>query len=450
MDRTLELGHKPIRRLLAEYSVPAVIASIVTSLYNIVDSIFIGRGVGPLAITGLAITFPLMNLLIAFVTLVAIGGATVTSIFLGRKDNARASNVLGNVLVLCLIHALFFGGISFIFLDEILRLFGASNDTLPYAREFMEIILLGTPIGFVFFGLNNMMRASGYPKKAMISAFISVGVNVICCPVLIFVFNLGIRGAALSTIAGQAVGCIWVVAHFCSRKSFIRFSRSVKYFQPALIKKIYTIGLAPFIVNVCACIVVMFINKDLITYGGAEGDMAVGAYGIVNRVAMLFVMVVIGITQGMQPILGYNYGAGKSDRVKRCLHLGVIVATIIMGAGFIVGEFFPTQVAGCFTSDPILIEHSRIGFRLVMACFPLIGSCIVVQNYFQSIGRPKLSIFLSTTRQLLFLLPLLWILPRFWGVMGVWVSMTISDFISFVVTIALYKYTEHHARKTTA
>ncbi len=434
-DSPQVLGTKPIGRLLVEYSVPAIIASIVTSLYNIVDSIFIGQGVGALAITGLALTFPMMNLLIAFVTVIAVGGATVTSIFLGQKDNDRASNALGTVLILCLVHSVIFGGISIWLLDDILRLFGATDRTLPYAREFMEIILCATPVSFVFIGLNNMMRASGYPRKAMISAIFSVGVNVILCPIFIFVLDMGIRGAALATVCGQSVACIWVLVHFFSRKSFINFHGIKRWFTGSVAKMIYTIGLSPFLINVCSCVVVVFINKSLISYGVDEGDMAVGAFGIVNRVSMLFLMIVMGVTQGMQPILGYNYGAGRWDRVKQCLRLGIYVGTIITIVGFLVTELFPAQVTRMFTDDAVLIRHSIVGFRIIMLCCPLIGPAIVIQNFFQSIGKPQLSIFLSMTRQLLYLLPLIWILPRFWGVTGVWASMASSDFLSFVTTV---------------
>lgn len=434
-DSPQVLGTKPIGKLLVEYSVPAVIASVVTSLYNIIDSIFIGQGVGALAITGLALMFPMMNLLIAFVMVVAIGGATVTSIYLGQKDNERASNALGTVLVLCLIHSVVFGGISLLLLDDILRLFGASDRTLPYAREFMQVLLYATPVSFVFIGLNNMMRASGYPRKAMISALLSVGVNVALCPIFIFTLQWGIKGAALATVCGQSVACVWVLVHFFSHKSFINFHKVSRWFTGSIARTMYTIGLSPFLINVCACIVVMFINKSLISYGGDEGDMAVGAFGIVNRVTMLFLMIVMGVTQGMQPILGYNYGAGRWDRVKRCLWQGIYIGSAVTIIGFLVTELFPEQVTRLFTDDAILINHSIGGFRIILICYPVIGAAIVIQNFFQSIGKPQLSIFLSLTRQLLYLLPLLWILPNYWGVDGVWASMAGSDFLSFVTTV---------------
>lgn len=431
----MALGVKPIGRLLLQYSVPAIIASTVTSLYNIIDSIFIGRGVGAMAITGLAITFPMMNLVIAFVTLIAVGGATISSIFLGQKDEKKATEVLHNVMLLSLIHAIVFGGISLYFLDDILTIFGATDETLPYAHDFMTVVLLGTPIAFVFISLNNIMRATGYPTKAMVSALLSVVVNIIFAPIFIFALDWGIKGAALATVIGQSAAFVWVMIHFFSRKSFVHFSRSARWFVPSLVKRIYAIGMSPFLINTCACVVVVFINKSLLEYGGAEGNMAVGAYGIINRVTMFFLMIVLGVTQGMQPILGYNYGAGQWNRVKRTLRLGILVGSIITVAGFAVTEIFPDQVTLMFNDDPTLIRLSREGFRIVLLCYPFIGAAIVIQNFFQSIGKPQLSIFLSMTRQLLFLLPLLIWLPSIWGVDGVWASMAGSDMISFIVTV---------------
>jgi len=434
-ESPMALGVKPIGRLLLQYSVPAVIASTVTSLYNIIDSIFIGRGVGAMAITGLAITFPMMNLVIAFVTLIAVGGATISSIFLGQKDEKKAENVLHNVMLLSLIHSVVFGGISLLFLDPILTIFGATPETLPYAHDFMFVVLLGTPIAYVFISLNNVMRATGYPTKAMVSALLSVVVNIILAPLFIFVFGWGIKGAAFATVCGQTVACIWVMWHFFSRKSFVRFSRSAKWFVPSLVARIYAIGLSPFLINVCACIVVVFINKSLLEYGGADGNMAVGAYGIINRVTMFFLMIVLGVTQGMQPILGYNYGAGQWARVKRTLRLGIWVGSVITVVGFAITELFPDEVTLMFNNDPTLLRLSREGFRIVLLCYPFIGAAIVIQNFFQSIGKPQLSIFLSVTRQLVFLLPLLLWLPTFWGLDGVWASMAGSDMISFIVTV---------------
>lgn len=445
------LGNKPIGKLLLQYSVPAVIASTVTSLYNIIDSIFIGQGVGALAITGLAITFPMMNLVVAFAMLIAVGGSTISSIFLGQQDLKKATDVLNNVITLSLIHSVVFGGLALLFLDPILIIFGATPETLPYAHDFMLIILLGTPIAYVFISLNNVMRATGYPTKAMVSALLSVVVNIGLAPVFIFVLDWGIKGAALATLCGQASAFIWVVAHFFQKKSFVHFTRGARWFVPSIAKKIYSIGLSPFLINVCACVVVVFINKALLDYGGVDGNMAVGAYGIINRVVMFFLMIVMGVTQGMQPILGYNYGAGQWSRVKKTLRLGIWIGTIITVVGFVITECVPDMVTRMFNDDPTLIRLSREGFRIVLLCYPLIGAAIVIQNFFQSIGKPQLSIFLSVTRQMLFLLPLLFWFPTMWGVNGVWASMAVSDFLSFVltvVTLIVVKRKMNHAYST--
>lgn len=429
------LGTSPIGRLLVQYSVPAVIASVVTSLYNIIDSIFIGRGVGAMAIAGLAITFPLMNLVIAFCMLIAVGGATITSIFMGQKNIARASEVINNVLTLCLVHSLIFGGLTLIFLDPILLFFGATAETLPYAREFMQVILAGTPIAYVFIGLNNLMRATGYPAKAMVSALLSVGVNIALCPVFIFVLGWGIRGAALATVCGQLAAFTWVLCHFMSKNSYIHFRRERSWLSGAIVRRIYAIGMSPFLMNVCACVVVVFLNRALLDCAGTDGNLAVGAYGIINRTTMFFVMIVFGVTQGMQPILGFNYGAGKWERVKQTLRKGIFIGVCITTAGWVVTELFPDTISGFFTVDRQLVDIARNGFRVYFICFPVVGCQIIITNFFQSIGKPKLSIFLSLTRQLLFLIPFLLILPAFFGIDGVWASMAASDFLAFVVAV---------------
>ena len=432
----MTLGTKPIGRLLIQYSVPAIIASVATSLYNIIDSVFIGRGVGAMAISGLAITFPLMNLVIAFCTLIAVGGATISSIFLGQKNLSRATDVVNNVMTLCVIHSVVFGGLTLLFLDPILIFFGATAETLPYAREFMQVILYGTPISYIFIGLNNVMRATGYPKKAMISALISVIANIAIAPVFIFVFGWGIRGAALATICAQAIAFVWVMAHFMSKKSFVHFQRGNRWLAAEIVKRVYAIGMSPFLMNVCACVVVIFINRALLDCAGDDGNLAVGAYGLVNRTTMFFVMIVFGVTQGMQPILGFNYGAGQWDRVKRTLSIGIKLGVAITTAGWVATELFPDQISSLFTTDEVLIDIAHNGFVIYFIFFPVVGCQIVISNFFQSIGMPKISIFLSLTRQLIFLIPLLLILPDYWGVDGVWASMAGSDMLAFLLAVA--------------
>jgi len=429
------LGTSTIGRLLVQYSVPAIIAAVATSLYNIIDSIFIGRGVGPMAISGLAITFPLMNLVVGFCTLIAVGGATISSIFLGQKALDRATDVVNNVMTLCVIHSVVFGGMTLVFLDEILYFFGATDETIPYAREFMRVILYGTPISYIFIGLNNIMRATGYPKKAMISALLSVAVNVVLAPIFIFSFKWGIKGAALATVCGQACAFVWVLIHFCSKKSYVHFDLHRRWLTAGLVKRIYAIGLSPFLMNATACFVVVFLNKSILDVAGAYGNIAIGAYGIINRTTMFFVMIVFGVTQGMQPILGYNYGARNWTRVVETLRKGIWIGVGITTVGWIVTEAFPDAVSSMFTTDDLMIRIARAGFRIYFIAYPVVGCQIVIQNYFQSIGRPKLSIFLSLTRQLIFLVPLLWILPRHFGIDGVWASMATSDMLAFVLAI---------------
>lgn len=436
------LGEAPIGKLLVEYSIPAIIGMTLTSLYNIIDSIFIGHGVGALAIFGLAITFPLMNLLVAFCTLVGVGGATLSSIRLGQKDKKGAEDILGNVAILCVINAIFYGGLAFIFLEPILFFFGASEATLPYARDFMQVILLGSPISYVMIGLNNIMRATGYPKKAMLSSMLTVGCNIILAPIFIFVLNWGIRGAALATICSQFIGMLWVLYHFYSPKTYIRFQRHSMRLKQHIIANIFAIGMSPFVMNVCACCIVIFINNRLLNYGG---DMAIGAFGILNRIQMLFVMIVMGITMGMQPITGYNYGAQHFDRVKRTLKLGITAGCIITTLGFIIGELFPGVFVGMFTDNHELTEEATLALQIGILAFPIVGPQIVITQFFQSIGKARISIFLSLSRQLLFLLPGLAFLPPFYGVEGVWFSMPLSDALAFAVAALMLAY--HYKKK---
>ena len=435
------LETKPVGKLLLQYSIPAIIGMTVTSLYNIIDSVFIGHGVGPLAISGLAITFPLMNLIIAFSTLVGIGGATISSIYLGQKDTEKTNSVLGNVLLLCVINGVCFGGLTLIFLDPILHFFGASPATLPYARDFMQVILIANPIAYLFVGLNNLMRATGYPKKAMLSSFLTVAVNVIVAPIFIFVLDWGIRGAAMATAIAQLTGLVWVLAHFLNKKSFISFKKGCFKLHRRIIASILSIGMSPFLMNSCACIVVIIINTTLQNYGG---DMAIGAYGIVNRMLTLFVMVVMGLTQGMQPIIGYNYGANRFDRVKQTLHYGLIFGGCITTVGFLANELIPGVIVGFFTDSPELLAVSRNGLRIMSAVFAIVGLQIVITQFFQSIGKSQISIFLSLSRQLLFLIPCLLVLPRFFGTDGVWWSIPVADTVAFIIAVIALLY---HIRK---
>ena len=312
----------------------------------------------------------------------------------------------------------------------------------------MVIILYGTPITYIFIGLNNLMRATGYPRKAMISALLSVLVNVILAPIMIFSLDWGIRGAAIATVCGQSVACVWVLYHFFSRSSFVHFSRSARWLSGSIVRRIYAIGLSPFLMNVCACIVVVFINRALLDVGGDNGggDMCVGAYGILNRTTMFFVMIVFGVTQGMQPILGYNYGAGRHDRVMQTLRLGIWLGVAITSVGWIVTMLFPSTIARLFTTDGALVALSAHAFRIYFIVYPVVGCQIVIQNYFQSVGRPKVSILLSLTRQLIFLIPAVIMLPKYFGLDGVWASMSVSDVLAFVFAIVVLLISIHRTK----
>lgn len=431
------LGTESIGKLLLQYSIPAIIGMTLTSLYNIIDSVFIGHGVGPLGIAGLAISFPLMNLIIAFCTLVGVGGATISSIRLGQKDREGASKILGNVTVLCVLIALVFGSLCYLYLDPILQFFGASDNVLPYARDFMQVILLGTPISYILIGLNNVMRATGYPKKAMLSSILTVASNVILAPIFIFHFHWGIRGAAMATVISQFFGMIWVVSHFMNQESYIHFQKGTYKLKTKIVSSIFSIGMSPFLMNVCASMVVIIINNSLQSNGG---DLAIGAYGIINRIMTLFVMVVMGLTMGMQPIVGYNYGALLLKRVRKTLKYGIITGITITSIGFIGCELFPSAIVSMFTDNGELTEISKTGLQMGILMFPFVGCQIVISNFFQSIGKPKISIFLSLSRQLLYLLPCLLVLPPIWGVKGVWSSMPVSDFLAFVTAVIILKW----------
>ena len=430
-----------IGRLLVAYSLPAIASMLLISVYNICSSIFIGHGVGALAITGLAVTFPFINLLLAVATLVAIGGATVCSIELGAKNPERAAHVLGHNIVLSLLLGAAFGLSGLLFLDPILAVFGASPDTIGYARDYMEVILWGSPIGVLMIALSHFLRASGYPTKSMLISLLSVGANIALTPLLIFTFQWGIRGAGVATVLSQALALVFLLAHFRNSGSNVHFKPGVFRLRLPVIKSMLSIGLSPFLMNLCACLIVMVINLSVWKYGG---DLAIGAYGIVNRLLMLFAMSIMGLTQGMQPIIGYNFGARRMDRVRRTLRYGIIAATAVTGLGFLAAQLFPAFLAGLFTDHAELIAMSVNGMRLCTAAFLLIGSQIVVAGYFQSMGRASIAIFLYLSRQLLFLLPGLLLLPRFFGLDGVWLSIPLADVLAFTVSMSIL-YLAHRA-----
>ena len=421
------LGSAPVSKLLKQYAIPAIIAMSSSSLYNIIDSIFIGHGVGAMAISGLAIAMPLMNLMAAFGSLVGVGASSLISIRLGQGNRERAFLILSNAVMLNILIGISFTTLGLFFLDDILYFFGASSDTLPYAHDFMQIILCGNTVTHLFLGMNEILRASGYPRKSMAIMLTAVFIIICLNPLFIFVFKWGVRGSAFATVIGQCVALSLEFTHFLNKKHFLYLKKGTFRFIGTIVRKVVSIGLAPFLLNVCASIVVIFINNALKRTGG---DISIGAYGIINRVLMLFVMIVNGFNQGMQPIVGFNYGARQFDRAIKTLKLVIVCAVCITTTGFILGHFFPNLVAGLFTNDPTLLNVTTFGLKIVVLAFPITGFQIVSSGFFQYIGKPQKAIFLSMTRQLLFLLPLLAIMPNIYGLKGVWVCMPIADSLS--------------------
>ena len=431
---TLELGTKPVGKLLAQYALPAIIAMTAASLYNIIDRVFIGQVVGPMAISGLAITFPFMILAAAFGAAVGVGAATTISVKLGQKDYESTENTLGNTITLNLIIGLAFGGICLLFLDPILRFFGASDTTLPYARDFMQIILAGNVFSHMYFGMNAVLRAASKPRMAMFATIFTVAMNILLDAVFILWWHWGIKGAAFATVISQVLALCWQMKLFSNKNELLHLKRGIYKLKANLVRNIISIGISPFLMNACACVIVIFINNQLVKFGG---DIAVGAYGIANSIAMIFIMFVIGLNQGMQPIAGYNYGAQQYGRMMRVVKLSIITAICIMLTGWTLAMFAPYYCARMFTKDPELIKGSIKAIQIIMMMYPFIGCQMVITNFFQCIGKVKISIFLSLSRQLLFLLPLLVLLPNFYGINGVWASMPTSDLISVIVAISI-------------
>ena len=443
-----ELGTRPVGELLKQYAIPSIIAMLASSLYNIVDSIFIGHGVNALALSGLAATFPLMNISTAFGAMVGMGSSTLISVKLGQKDYKTAQEILGNAVVMNVVMGFIFGLVALLFLDPILLAFGATDATIEYARDYMQIILLGNIFTHMYFGFNALLRAMGHPKMAMKATIATVIINTILDPLLIFdTINLGfvqfdgagwgIRGAAIATVLAQCISLIWQVRVMSDKREFIHFKRGIYHLKSYIVKEVLTIGLSPCLMNLASCFVVIFINRGLLSYGG---DYAVGAYGIVHKMTFIFVMIVMGFTQGMQPIAGYNYGAQQYNRVTEVLKLAIWGGTAMTTLTFLVGEFMPEVAVSLFTTDEGLIARAAEGFRIVVLVFPIVGFQMVTSNFFQSIGMANKAIFLSLTRQLLFLLPCLIFLPKFMGAAGIWWSMPISDLIASIVAgVLLYK-----------
>ncbi len=430
----LVLGTEPIGKLLTKFAIPSIIAMTASSLYNMTDSIFIGQGVGAMAIAGLALTFPLMNLAAAVGSLVGVGASTLVSVKLGQKDYKGANQVLGNVFMLNLIMGIAFTIIFLLLLESILYFFGASEQTMSYAKEYMEVVLYGNVITHMYLGLNSVLRSSGFPKMAMIATLVAVIINCILTPIFIFGLGWGIKGAAWATVIAQAISLTGQLIHFSRPSQLLHFQKGIYKIHREIIGGIFSIGLSPFLMNMCSCLVVLLINLGLKKHGG---DMAIGAYGIVNRISFLFVMVIMGFNQGMQPIAGYNFGARLFPRVLEVTRLTTYWGVGVASVGFIVCMLCPAVIIRFFTTDAELIAASVYGLRIVFALFPLVGFQMVATNFFMSVGLSRMAIFLSLTRQMLFLVPLLLFLPPLLGTLGVWISLPISDLIATVVALVL-------------
>lgn len=419
-----------------EYSLPAIVGTLVNTIYSIVDRIFIGQGVGALAISGLALTFPVTMLTSALGMLVGAGGAARISISLGEKKKDLAERILGNSLSLIIILNAIFVSLIYIYIDEILFAFGASENTLPYARDYLQIVLIGNVFISLCYSFNNMMRASGYPNKAMITMMIGAVLNIILDPIFIYVFKMGIAGVAWATVISMFIGMLFVMHHFVQKNSLIRLKFENIKLNRGIILAIVSIGLSPFSMQVASSSVTVLLNTSLMKYGG---DLAIGAFGILNSMLMLIVMLVVGLNQGTQPIIGYNYGAKKHDRVRETFSYSVKIATVITCIGFVIGVFFPRMFANAFTTDSALLDIAENGIRIATISLPVVGFQIVASGFFQSIGRAKESIIQSLSRQLLFLAPFLLIIPRILGLNGVWLSMPVSDSLAAMLSFYLVR-----------
>ena len=434
MSRTLELGTQPIHKLLWKYALPAIIAMTASSLYNIVDSIYIGHGCGALALGALTVAKPFMDICAAFGSLVGVGASSLLAIYLGEKDYDKANRVLGNVIVLNVLLSAIVMVVGLIWLDPILMAFGASEDTLGYAHEYMEIILYGNILTHIYFGLNAMLRSAGHPRFSMVATIVAVTVNIILDPIFIFVLNMGVRGAALATVLSQVVAVVWQLTKFLDRSELVRFHRGIWRLNREITHRALAIGMSPFLYNIAHCFVVIIINNQLKNYGG---DLAIASYGVINRLTFVFAMMVMGLNQGMQPIAGYNYGAQQYDRVLRSFYLTCLYATGVMAIVFILGECFPKLVTEIFTHDPELINLTIRPMRIICSTMLIIGFQMVTGNLFTSIGKAGKAIFLSLTRQVLYLIPLAIWLPLIFNdpLDGVWWSIPVSDTMSAITAV---------------
>lgn len=433
MEKTRELAEKNIGKLMLKYFIPAFIGVFVNALYNIVDRIFIGQGVGAVALSGVSVIFPVMLVMIAFGMLIGIGASVLVSINMGRKDMERAERVLGNSFVMMLVASLLITLIGFLIKGPMLKMFGATPETMGYANDYLDIILVGVIFQVVGFSLNNVIRSEGNARIAMYSMLISAGTNIVLDPIFIFGLGMGVKGAAYATVISMMVLAVWVLFHFRSNRSVVKIKPQYFKIEPEIIKEILVIGMAPFFMQIANSVVQGLINTKLIQFGG---DLAVGAMGIVNSVATLIIMSVVAINMSTQPIIGFNYGAKQNDRVKEALRLAIISSSVISILAFIGVQVFPDSIVRFFNAeDPGLLAIGRMGLRLGLLALPIVGFQVVAGNFFQSIGKAKIATLLTLLRQVIVLIPLLFVLPGFFELNGIWVSMPISDAVSALIVI---------------
>lgn len=439
MENVNPLGVKKVSKLLVQFSVPAIVGMMANALYNIVDRIFIGNkaDLGALGIAGITVSFPIMIILLAFGVLFGIGGSTLFAIKLGQKKEEEAEKAMGNAFTLLLIAGLSFSVLGQVFLTQILTLFGASPDVLPYAKEYMRIIFMGSTFQMMSMGMNNFIRADGNPKIAMMSMFLGAGINIVLDPIFIFVLDMGMAGAALATVISQISASIWIISYFYGKRSRNKLRRANMRLKKTLVLTIFSLGVPPFALQLANSMLNIILNKSLISYGG---DLAISAMGIVNSLQTLLIMPVIGINQGVLPIISFNYGARQFDRVKEAAKLGILAATALVMVGYLTTRFIPTQMVGLFNHEPDLLELGSFALKRWFLFTPLIGFQIIGANFFQAIGRPRSAMFLTLSRQVIFLIPAILIFPLFWGLEGILFAAPFADLLSSTVTAFFFYY----------
>ncbi|MFL0194879.1 MATE family efflux transporter [Clostridium sp. WILCCON 0269] len=432
MERSIKLRSEKVSKLLLEFSIPAIVGMLVNSLYIVVDRMFIGRVVGAMAISGVSVTFPIAIIIMAFGMLVGIGAAARISIKLGQNNKQEAEHILGNALILLIIVSIIVTVLGLILVNPMLIGFGASNNTINYAREFITIILCGAVFQIIGFGLNNVIRSEGNPKKAMSTMLIGGILNIVLDFLFIYIFHFGIKGAAFATVIAQCVNMIWVLYYFLKGNSMLKIRKKNLILKWETVISIFSIGMSPFAMQLAASVVNVVLNKSLGIYGG---DLAIGAMGIINGIATVILMPIFGINQGTQPVIGFNYGAELYSRVKKSLKLAIIAATVISTAGALCTHIFPNILVGFFNkSDASLTNITVNGIKIYMLLFPMVGFQVVSANFFQAIAKAKISMFLALSRQVILLIPMILLLPHVFGLNGVWMAAPVSDGVSSILT----------------